>query len=332
MNKGWFKHEEVGKTYYDWYAQRKLKYKPILPDGQRATPTEMCKFRNENPEWETDSDCNELCASIAYQEQDTQLQDQRVILPDGTYNCKSEHGFSKPSELHPMTLREETLIHRREFDIICSDIQRFIDNKELYERQGLHYKRGYLLFGAPGEGKTTIIRQLIQSGPLSKAIVIFTKNIPETELLNNLTKYDNDRLKVFVFEELTATVSGNSDLRDTLNFLDGEFSLNSMITIATTNYPEDLPGNIISRPSRFDSLIEVGKPDTSEVSRLIEVFTGEVPSREEAEALSDISTAAVKEVCILSMVKEISLQRAREALDSRLVKAQRFKADGKIGF
>ncbi|MHA2065043.1 MAG: AAA family ATPase [Candidatus Thorarchaeota archaeon] len=334
-NKGWFKKEEVGKTYYTWFADKEYKHKVISPDGDRmVTPRELCDFMNQNPDWNIhDEYTGDVQASVAYKTSDVNLGDKRVVLPDGAYKCRDTH-YGNPDEIHPIELRRETLIERAELNIIREDIEQFVQSEEIYKEHGIYYKRGYLLFGEPGEGKTTIIRQLIQDGPLGNAIVLFTNTVPEADLLNNLAKYDSNRLKVFVFEELTTTVKADDEMRRTLNFLDGEFSLHKMITIATTNYPEDLPNNIVSRPSRFDKLLEIGRPNEGEISGLIRSFTGATPSKEETQEIHGISTAAVKEVCLLSMMKDISLSRALETLNTRLKESRRFKPGGKtsIGF
>jgi SpoVK/Ycf46/Vps4 family AAA+-type ATPase len=45
-----------------------------------------------------------------------------------------------------------------------------------------------------------------------------------------------------------------------LALLDGELQIDNVVTIATTNYPEQLDARFVNRPSRFDEIIYIGMP------------------------------------------------------------------------
>ena len=67
-------------------------------------------------------------------------------------------------------------------------------------------------------------------------------------------------MKIFIFEELVNTLSPGHNSATILDFLDGERSIDKALIIATTNYPEKLDKRLVSRPRRFDRVIQIGMP------------------------------------------------------------------------
>ena len=335
MSKGWFKQENPNETCYMWEAKGRVEYKTITGDDRIPTPTDLCNALNDHAsDWEADS-CPEsdLSACLASRQVSTDLSDKRVEIPSGCYHYHDPP--YDPGKIVPFELREENAINRGDFDKMQEDLTNFLNKKEVYTKNGIFYKRGYLLYGEPGEGKTTIIRQLVQGGPLKDALVFFVHQVPDNSFLDNLRKYENGRLKVFVYEELTTLVPDQRSSQKLLGFLDGETSIDNAVVIATTNYAHDLPGNIVDRPSRFDYLHEVKAPNEGEVGQLIKNFTGTTPEEIEVKDLIGLSTAAIKEVCVVSLMRDISISRAYEVFKNRtkVVSNNFSKSGGKsIGF
>ena len=165
---------------------------------------------------------------------------------------------------------------------------------------------------------TVLIRQLAKEIIPKDAFTIFTRTAPTRGFLEHLQKVEPNRIKVFVFEELAAALSDPwASTEAMLDFLDGETSPDKSLIIGTTNYPGMLPRNIIDRPSRFDLLIEVGSPVGKEISRIAEHYLKRDVKQIEVDALDGLSTAAIKEACILSMKSKFSIQDAAKELKAR---------------
>lgn len=207
----------------------------------------------------------------------------------------------------------ETSYYRK----IYQDIARFLENERAYQERNILYKRGYFLYGRPGDGKTSILGKLVEDVFRGKALVVYMdNNIVEPRMLRALRDYD-DLLKVFIFEDFQNVLGEEGKISSILNFLDGENSLPKSIVFATTNYPEQIPGNIIDRPSRFDFVMQVGDPCKEDIRVFGQHFLGRDLGDSELSLLSGFSMAAIKEIFLISIMQEMSVADAVKELRTR---------------
>jgi SpoVK/Ycf46/Vps4 family AAA+-type ATPase len=116
-----------------------------------------------------------------------------------------------------------------------------------------------------------------------------------------------------VFEEL-ANVAEGIKMERLLDFLDGERSVDKSLVIATTNYPERLPGNLVDRPSRFDKLYKMGNPSEAERRKLLGHYLMREALDVEVAATKGLSTAAIKESCMLHHLQGVAVAQATKLL------------------
>lgn len=135
---------------------------------------------------------------------------------------------------------------------IITEIDRVVESKE---------KLGVLLYGPPGTGKTTFIRNILTIYP-DAVKINYNDATPKVN-------WNDDQLKIFIIEELV-THTSSALVAEMLDFMDGLTKLKNAIFIATTNYPENLPGNIVARPGRFDIVEKIGAPGEATKKALIE--------------------------------------------------------------
>jgi len=131
-----------------------------------------------------------------------------------------------------------------------------------YREHGLLYKRGVLLWGPPGSGKTATLQLLSQHilGPEMQGIVVMCGQPKLTSLgLAALRRIEPTRRLICVFEDIDEIVQQHGE-HQILALLDGENQVENIVNVATTNYPERLGARIVNRPSRFDERIFVGMP------------------------------------------------------------------------
>lgn len=223
-----------------------------------------------------------------------------TTLPFGMYkiDAMEEYFLLRPmlfnSDLY-LDLHNEIVTH------LINNIRSFIAMKDTYTRLQLLHKRGFLLYGPPGNGKTMLIHHLIEQYQTT-CYIIFIDSPYKIPALTQMRELLKGHLTFVIIEEITDETHSDC-LTDLLNFLDGPCSWDDCITIATTNYPERLPGNIIDRPSRFDLVVKIDNPSEAVRRKYLEELLGTYPE-EIIRLTKDRSMAYLKELCIQSLLHQ----------------------------
>lgn len=146
-------------------------------------------------------------------------------------------------------------------DKLTGDIHDFLKSSKWYYDRGIPYRRGYLLYGPPGSGKSSVIQAL--AGHLDYNICIL--NLAEQTLtddrLNHLMNHVPER-SILLLEDIDAAFNERKQTEDQgyvsgvtfsglLNALDGVASADERLIFMTTNHPEQLDPALI-RPGRVD--------------------------------------------------------------------------------
>jgi cell division protease FtsH len=187
------------------------------------------------------------------------------VLPPGVYEIFENLGnvFFKS-----VSMNKEPLIRVEgsACDHVTSDVNNFWGRRHLFEQHGFNHKRGILLWGPPGSGKSSICR-LVMQDVIQQGGVVFRFRHPTTFVMgmSAFRLIQPDTPVVVLMEDVESILNSFSE-SEILNILDGVHDIQHVIYLATTNYPEMLGERIRNRPSRFDRRIHVGYP--SEEARL----------------------------------------------------------------
>jgi hypothetical protein len=135
---------------------------------------------------------------------------------------------------------------------------------ELYRSMDVPYRRGVLMHGPPGNGKTSIIRAIGASMPDVYGMILRPDAaMGDAELKWVFKRWRRHAPALLVIEDLDHLLKEQINLSHFLNHVDGVEGAptGGLMMLATTNHPERLDPAISNRPGRFDVVIDVPSPD-----------------------------------------------------------------------
>lgn len=171
--------------------------------------------------------------------------------------------------------------------LLREDLEFFVAAKEWFASRRLAYSRGYLLYGPPGNGKTSSIRALARLFGLPVDTFDLKNNrSTDASFLDWMSGADRVRrdegtgpkLVLKVLEDLDRFFPKNGksetqvSLSAILNGLDGLDGRDGTIVVATANHPEDLDSEVIARPGRFDLRVEFTPPNQQQATKYLETL------------------------------------------------------------
>jgi hypothetical protein len=188
-------------------------------------------------------------------------------LTPGVYEVKSSPNIGTYFEKIP--IKTEGLIRFPQTNIekVVKEIELFWSKEDIFREYGLSYKRGIMLWGPPGSGKSCTI-QLVMADVINRNGIALKFTYPTLFLegVRLIREIEKEKPIVVLMEDIDSTLDQYGDT-EVLNILDGVDRVEKIVFLATTNYPEKLGHRILNRPSRFDKRFKIGYPN--EVSRMI---------------------------------------------------------------
>lgn len=138
-------------------------------------------------------------------------------------------------------------------------VEGFLSSKEFYKNNNIPWKRGILMYGEPGNGKTSIIRTIISQYNFKPVTIVPGAN---DEAVREAFAYAEEQSpSLLYFEDLDSLLEKSVDISSFLNLMDGISAKNGLLVVATANNVKKLKTNITDRPSRFDRKFEIPLPD-----------------------------------------------------------------------
>jgi hypothetical protein len=172
--------------------------------------------------------------------------------------------------------------------LVRNDFELFFEREEWFRQHNLPYRRGYLLWGPPGNGKTACIR-VMAAHPFVRA---FSLDLSDAEEKSRSVAhmFENAAMHapaLIILEDIDRafptegkrTQERMISFQTLLNCLDGVGSQDGVVIVATANDPLCLDAAILKRPGRFDRVVQFRNPDADlrreYYRRLSPILTGE---------------------------------------------------------
>ncbi|OJA09348.1 hypothetical protein AZE42_08478 [Rhizopogon vesiculosus] len=196
-----------------------------------------------------------------------------IFMADTTYGCWRWNGARQKRPMSSIVLQPGVK------DMLLADCKDFLCSEDWYAERGIPFRRGYLLHGVPGSGKTSLIHSLAGELGLDIYVVSLSSKGMSDNTLTTLMGHVPSRC-ILLLEDLDAafTRSVSRDATSTgaptasnanstttaetndgstlslsglLNSLDGVAAAEGRLLFATTNHIERLDP-ALSRPGRMD--------------------------------------------------------------------------------
>jgi GTPase SAR1 family protein len=185
---------------------------------------------------------------------------------------------------------------------IIAGIEKFWESKSKFDRFGILFKRGILMWGPAGSGKTATVNMLMNDLVGRGGMVVIVQS-PGLAIggLHELRRIEPERPIIVVLEDIEEMIQ-NFGEHGLLSLLDGEHQVSNVVVLATTNYPELLGERIINRPSRFDEVILVDMPSKNAryryLKHILKDTVPEVELRQWVIATDKLSIAPLRELIV----------------------------------
>jgi hypothetical protein len=262
---------------------------------------------------------------IQYEHNDGIQEEHKLEVRSGIFTIINE----SPSRLGLKTTSFTSDPILKEYDVaslVSSRIDSFFNKLDVYKKYDIKFpKRGILLFGKPGVGKSASITEVANRYAANgdTLIVLWSTSDYDASDVKSLIQsmvYVGVTKMILIAEDIGGGeyVGGKmaikASLLSLLDNVEETFKIPTMV-VATTNYPENLLEALTNRPGRFDDKIEVKPPSGDHRAKLLQFFAqGQIDEETlnliKHKKYDGLSVAHLKEIHIRSELYDLTLKQS----------------------
>lgn len=206
-------------------------------------------------------------------------EDERLTLHNGRHDYWQVVGKRYPRPI------ESVVLKAGQMEMLLADMEKFLLSRKWYLERGIPYRRGYLLKGPPGSGKSSAVVALASKLGMNIATITLSgTSMGDDDLRSLMASTPNGALILIedidcVFTDRKANTGDNKvTFSGLLNAIDGVAAGEGRMLFMTTNHPDKLDPALI-RPGRADVHVEIGLPDREQIERLFLRFFPGCPAQ-----------------------------------------------------
>jgi chaperone BCS1 len=268
-------------TYFFWYKRRFVTLSRDRQENAAGTPLvggggdPKSMLRNkESFTLRIFSQNKDLARQLVEECRDKALPD------DGRVDIRvTQYGYwTLGTRIAPRALNS-VVLDGTQAEELLADVKEFLNSRDWYREVGVPYRRGYLLYGPPGNGKTSVVKAL--AGELGMSIYLLLLSDPDMNdnRVNDLLAKVPDR-NILLLEDIDCAfarrkrASGKEaglTFSGLLNAIDGVASAEGRIIVMTTNHVDQLDP-ALTRPGRADVKLSFGHATSDQAGRLYARF------------------------------------------------------------
>lgn len=208
---------------------------------------------------------------------------------------------------------EDVILSASKKKVIHDNISGLFAHREAYKEFGIPVKRGIILHGPPGTGKTQVCKALANQAEKYSVLYVLPKDFdPSKGGVSRIAGMAQDLAPCLLIMEDIDFIAKDRQLGaagsviELMNYLDGLEEFGDIVTFGTTNHLDVIEEAVKNRPGRFDRLIEIGKPEQAEREAMIRMFTARYTiegidiqklAKLLGEKMDNLTGAHVKDIC-----------------------------------